>query len=123
MRILALWPRGMAYYQRAAWTEKLGEPGRPIVDGPATNAMSHYLQMLCAAVRVLGAGKLSDVRGEFYRARPVESYDTCLLVGSFASGLNFAIIMSHACRGEAITHLSIDSDQGHFEINAAESPK
>lgn len=116
MRILALWPRHTAYYHRNSWAGKFSELGNLVIDGPASNATSHFVQMLCAAADAVGAGDLVDLRGEFYRARAIESYDTCSLVGKFASGMEFAMVMSHACDGGQVSHFSIDSDLGHFEI-------
>ncbi|MFZ4681462.1 MAG: Gfo/Idh/MocA family protein [Terrimicrobiaceae bacterium] len=117
LRALALWPRNSRYYSRASWAGKMGSPDNPIFDGPATNAMSHYVQLLCAAGSAAGGGRPVDVRGEFYRARAIESYDTCSLTGRFSDGPRFSVVMSHAAGPGQSTVLTIETDKGVFTVD------
>jgi predicted dehydrogenase len=112
IRVLALWPRNTKYYSRASWAGKMGGAENPIFDGPATNAMSHYVQMLCAAGQAAGGGDPVGIRGEFYRARDIESYDTCSLIGRFADGPRFSVVMSHAAGPGPATSLTLETERG-----------
>jgi len=120
LRVLALWPRNTAYYQRASWAGKMGSAENPIFDGPATNAMSHYVQLLCAGAAAAGGRALSEVRGEFYRARPIESYDTCSLAGKFDGGPSCSVVMSHSAGPGAVTRLTMETERGTFTFDDAD---
>jgi len=92
------WPRLDGYYDRAQWAGKRILDGSPVFDGPATNAFAHLIQniMYFAAEGRNEFAIPAEVRGELYRARPIESYDTASLRGSFASGLKFSVAVTHA---------------------------
>lgn len=117
VRVVGLWPRSTAYYSRAAWAGRMGSLPNLIFDGPATNAMSHYVQLLCTAADAAGGGALEEVRGEFYRARPIESYDTCSLSGRFAQGPRFSVVMSHAAGPESVMSLKIETERGVIHVD------
>ena len=42
-------------------------------------------------------GAPTEIEGELYRARPVESYDAACLRGRFASGTEFSAALAHCC--------------------------
>jgi len=117
LRVLALWPRNAGYYARASWAGKMGSPENPIFDGPATNAMSHYVQLLSAGASAAGGKRPAEVRGEFYRARAIESYDTCSMTGRFSDGPRFSIAMSHAAGPGQLTTLTLETDKGSFTVD------
>ncbi len=118
LRVLALWPRGSTYYNRSGWAGKLADAaGRPTFDGPATNAAAHYVQWMATAARAGHLGDPTSIRGEFFRARPIESYDTCSIRGQFAAGAKFCAVMSHAWHGRAETFVRIGTDAGELEFD------
>jgi len=117
IRVVGLWPRNTKYYSRASWAGKMGSPENPIFDGPATNAMSHYVQLLCAGARAAGGRRPTGIRGDFYRARAIESYDTCSLSGHFADGPRFSIVMSHAAGPGQSTVLTLETDKGVVTVD------
>ena len=98
IRVGACWTRGADYYSRAPWAGRLALDGEPVFDGPATNALSHLIHeiMFLASDEPDGFALPQAVAGELYRARPIESYDTANLRGSFRSGATFQAILSHA---------------------------
>jgi len=97
LRLAGLWPRRDSYYQRSSWAGKLQLEGTPVLDGPATNAMSHYLHALAflAGDTFAEYGRPSRVTGELYRARPIESYDLACLGGKFENGVEFTAALGH----------------------------
>ncbi|MEO6848607.1 MAG: Gfo/Idh/MocA family oxidoreductase [Chthoniobacterales bacterium] len=119
IQLMALWPRPTVYYNRASWVGKLGTLEVPILDGPSTNAMSHYIQLISSYMSASGefGSKLESVSGEFYRARPIESYDTCSISGATQNGIAFQILMSHAYAGKQDTRISLKTERGDYQIN------
>jgi predicted dehydrogenase len=96
---ICCWPRDRAYYERNRWAGRLRDPesGRWVLDGPANNAMAHFLHNLL----YLGGGATGAsatprrVRAELYRAYPIESCDTaaCRVVAD--GGLEILFFASH----------------------------
>jgi hypothetical protein len=84
--------------------------GKPVFDGPATNALSHWLQN----IMYLAGGKIDefdrpvDVEAELYRIKPIESYDLICMRGHMESGATFQYVVTHAtekalpCRLEVV---------------------
>jgi predicted dehydrogenase len=82
LRAMALccWPRDMSYYRRNDWAGRLRHAGsdRWVLDGPANNAMAHFLHNL---LYLLGpephlSARPGTVQAEMYRAYPIEASDT-----------------------------------------------
>ncbi|SDU27500.1 Predicted dehydrogenase [Verrucomicrobium sp. GAS474] len=93
------WPRLDGYYNRSPWAGRMIRDGNPIFDGPATNALAHLVHnvMFLAGATESDFDVPSEVEGEMYRARPIESYDTACLRGKFGrSGIRFALAVTHA---------------------------
>ncbi len=92
-------PRDAAYFRRSRWAGKLLLDGKPVFDGPATNAISHLLQSvfyLAGATVGKPYAVPVEVAGEFYRARrEIESYDLASFAGCFAGGATFAGTVGH----------------------------
>ncbi len=108
IRVTACWPRYDGYYNRAPWSGRMLLDGEPVFDGPATNALAHLLHNIMYL-----AGKGMDdfdvpveVEGEFYRARPIESYDVLSMRGLLESGVEFHYSVNHAT--EAMTAFRIE---------------
>ena len=75
--VTAGWPRDDAYYRRSSWAGRMCMDGRMVYDGPATNALSHLLCLVCFLLGGDGAfARPRGVRGWLARARDIESYDT-----------------------------------------------
>lgn len=92
-----VWPRLSQYYSRADWAGQISWRGCPTLDGPATNAMSHFVNLLFFLVADPPALSLmpAEVEGETYRSRPIKSYDFCALRGIFGNGVRFSAGFSH----------------------------
>ena len=65
--------------------------GEPILDGPATNTMAHLIHnaMFLASRPPGGYAVPVEIAAEFYRARPIESYDAACLAVGFLAGRCF----------------------------------
>jgi predicted dehydrogenase len=98
IRAGACWPRMDDYYSRAPWAGRMMMDSAPVFDGPATNALAHLVHNL---MYLAGDGRDEfaipvEARGELYRARPIESYDTACMRGRFESGIEFSMAVTHA---------------------------
>ena len=100
IRAAGCWPRLSRYYQRTGWAGKMIFNGEPVFDGPATNALAHLVHniMFLAGPTRTDSAVPVEVQGELYRARPIESYDVACLRGTFASGVDFSMAVTHATK-------------------------
>ena len=96
---LCCWPRHPAYYQRNPWAGRLRDPatGQWVLDGPANNAMAHFLHNLLylGGPRVDRSATPQTVQAEAYRAYPIESCDTAACRITADSGLEVLLYASH----------------------------
>ncbi len=115
IRIAASWPRPNWYYERSGWAGKLVIGSEPVFDGPATNALSHYVHLASrlACADPNGHVNLGWLEAELYRARPIEAYDTCSLQGQFVNGIDFTIAFTHASRHKTDVEVRLIGTKGN----------
>lgn len=114
IRVHVAWPRLTQYYQRASWAGRMTLNGEPVFDGPATNANAHLLHtiMFLAGNAMDEFGVPATMEGEFYRARPIQSYDTVCLRGIFPSGTVFTCAVAHASEKMVPYHIELIGTKG-----------
>jgi predicted dehydrogenase len=119
IRAVGCWPRLDNYYTRASWAGKMTLNGAPVFDGPITNAFAHLVNnvMYFAAEDRDEFAVPEEIEGELYRARPIESYDTALLRGRFASGIDFAIAVTHASETVRLFSMDVCGTKGWARIS------
>lgn len=119
VRAGACWPRLEQYYVRAKWAGCMAMEGRPVFDGPATNALAHLVHhlMYLGSPDPDGFALPAFVEGELYRARPSASYDTACLRGEFASGARFSMAVTHATRNETPFRIEVRGERGWARIS------
>lgn len=115
------WPRLTSYYERAGWAGKMTHHGKPVFDGPATNALAHLLHN---AMYFAGAGPTAfatpmSMTGEFYRSRAIDSYDFAWLQADLG-GIELNAALAH-CVGE-VTPFRMQIETGHGIVALQESP-
>lgn len=120
IRAIGCWPRFDNYYSRAPWGGRMLLDGRPVFDGPATNALAHLVHnvMHLASPTSTGYSVPLAVAGEVYRARPIESYDCACLKGTFPSGIEFSIAVTHASRTMMPFRLRVEGEHGWAMLSA-----
>lgn len=95
---LVCWKRPFSYYD-GSWKGNLYDhDGALILDSVVTNATAHYLHNIFF---VLGgemntAATPAYVEAEVYRAKKIESFDTCVLRGEFPGGGRFFYGATHS---------------------------
>ncbi len=119
VRAGACWPRTDAYYARAPWVGRMIYQGRPVFDGPASNALSHLIHsvMYLSNAREFGFDEPFEIQGELYRARPMESYDTACVRGIFRTGVEFTVAVTHATERELPFQLRINGTKGWVQVS------
>ena len=99
IRTKVYWPQTQRDYESVPERGKMMYGDEPVFDGPATHFLSHLLHsMMFLAGKNWGDFDVpAEVEGEFYRAAPIESYDTVCLRGKLESGITFLYTGTHAC--------------------------
>ena len=113
------WPRLDSYYSRANWAGKMTLQGRPVMDGPATNAFAHLVHniMFLASPERHDFAIPVAVEGELYRARPIESYDVACLRGRFATQIEFSLAVTHATQIPLPYRIEVRGTQGWARLS------
>ena len=99
MKTFLSWPRGDAYYDPAGWKGKRRDRhGNAINDSIVMNAAAHYLHniLFLLGSDMESAAYPASVTGSLYRARDIESFDTCFMKGAFRGGCSFLYCVSHS---------------------------
>jgi predicted dehydrogenase len=118
LRVYGSSPRSNEYYARAPWAGKMIYDGKPVFDGPATNALSHWLHniMYLAGGQMDEFGVPVDVEAELYRVRPIESYDLICMRGHMESGASFHYAVTHAAEKAIPCKLEVVGSKGRAWI-------
>ena len=98
LKTLVSWPRDDKYYDPRGWKGKRKDKdGSAVNDSIAMNATAHYLHNM---LFILGetadrSACPASVSGSMYRARDIETFDTCFLRGTLANGCGLLYCVSH----------------------------
>ena len=114
IRVCGCSPRSPDYYARTPWAGKMIFDGKAVFDGPATNALSHWLHniMYLGAPRADEFDTPTTIQGELYRAKQIESYDTVCLRGRLESGVGFHYAVTHAAQESLPCCLEVIGSRG-----------
>lgn len=115
----ATWPRSNVYYQRADWVARFKKNGVWVMDSPAHNALSHFINL---ALFFLGADETrsaepTHVRAELYRANPIENYDTVAMrltappPPPATEPVPLLVLLTHACQKTIHPHITLRGDK------------
>ncbi len=99
LKSLICWKRDFHYYQSSAWKGRIADAqGNLIRDSVVTNATAHYLHNIFFILgKSMAEAAMPDrVEAQVYRAKDIESFDTCVLKGELAGG-TFWYGASHSC--------------------------
>jgi len=95
---IAMSPRTSSYYRRNSWAGKIQADGKIVMDSPIQNAAAHSLQnMLYVAGPSLQTSAVpSEIYGECYRVKDIESADTQYVRVQTTGGVQVVLMASHA---------------------------
>jgi predicted dehydrogenase len=119
---LCCWPRHLAYYRRSPWAGRLRDPdtGQWVLDGPANNAMAHFLHNLL----YLGGPGIDRsatpriVQAEAYRAYPIESCDTAACRVVTDGGLEVLLYASHVTEASIEPRFTLEFESAVVTFDA-----
>ncbi|SEB38989.1 Predicted dehydrogenase [Paramicrobacterium humi] len=114
---IGLWSRDRAYFARARWAGRRMLDGVPVVDGVATNALSHAV---ATALALAGARQADDVRSiqaDLYRAHDVESDDTSVVRIITSRGHTVTCALTLAAAAETEPEVRIDGALGTITLS------
>lgn len=97
------WKRYDAYYENSGWKGRAkNQNGDWILDSIVTNATSHYLNHLFFLMgeRLDESAMPAEVQAEVYRAKEIETFDTCFIRGRFENGCCFYYGATHSAPTE-----------------------
>ncbi len=98
-KALISWQRYDDYYSTSPWKGRIVDTqGNIVRDSVVTNATAHYLHNIFFMMGEAMESSLMPARawGSVYRAKPIESFDTCFFKGSFANGASFLFLSTHS---------------------------
>jgi predicted dehydrogenase len=93
------WRRYDSYYNTSSWKGHIYDSeGQWVLDSVSTNATAHYLFNLFFIMgkRLETSEMPKNVSSGIYRAKNIESYDTCFVRGNFNNGCQFYFISTHS---------------------------
>lgn len=99
LKTMASMKRDDSYYDNSTWKGRIKDAkGNMIMDSIIMNASSHYLHNM---LFLLGdamdtAAEPESIECSLYKARDIQSFDTCFLEGDFANGCKILYCASHA---------------------------
>ncbi|MBN1350741.1 Gfo/Idh/MocA family oxidoreductase [candidate division KSB1 bacterium] len=121
IKVLIGWPRGWDYYRNKNWLGKLKIENRWVLDGPLSNATSHFLNN---ALMILHAKNhdtaIKHVTAELYRANDIDSYDTCCLKAAMTDGAELLFVSTHAINKRIDPVMEIDTEKALISWNFIE---
>jgi predicted dehydrogenase len=119
---LCCWPRHLAYYQRNPWAGRLRDPdtGQWVLDGPANNAMAHFLHNLLylGGPRTDRSAAPRTVQAECYRAYPIESCDTAVCRVIADDGLEVLLYASHVTEAPIDPRFTLEFESAAVTFDA-----
>ena len=112
--LFGCWPRPEQYFQRNTWAGAVERNGQWVLDSPANNALSHYINL---ALFLLGptesaAAAPVDLEAELYRAGPVANYDTGCFRAELETGPSLLAMVTHACAHYHDPEIVIEGENG-----------
>lgn len=115
------WPRSEAYFRRSVWAGRFQRDGTWILDSPANNAMSHFINL---ALFLLGPTERESaqplaVEAELYRANDIENYDTCGL--RIMAPMPVLVLLTHACATSIEPRIELRGSAGCLRYQAFDS--
>ena len=118
MKMMVLWPRNKAYFNRNSWAGKISDPqGRLIYDSVANNANAHQFMNLLyfAGDEMNSAGHVEELEANLLRANDIETFDTCAMKAKLSGGIGMLAIASHAARMYQDPKYKLCFENGYIE--------
>jgi len=117
------WPRGSDYFGRNNWAGHARKGDTWVLDSPCMNAMAHYVNLPLFLMGAAGETSVTPVRvtAELYRARAIETADTCAIRVDTAEGSKALFLMTHACAENTAPQMTFWGTKGRCIVTPTEA--
>jgi len=107
------WPRPLSYYHRNNWGGRLKINQHWVLDGPANNALAHYINnmLYVASAQPESSALPVSVQAELYRTWDNETYDTVSFRAQLDNGAKLLFIASHCTDRESNPEMTLRCEQ------------
>lgn len=116
--VIGLAARGDAYYQRNRWAGKLRDGGgTEVFDSPVNNAFAHYLNiaLFFGGDEFARMADVTGCRARLYRARDIESFDSCEFELVTSAGIPIRGAFSHTVDQPTSQTIRVLGEKGMIE--------
>lgn len=109
------WKRLDSYYARNPWAGKVRLGEYWVLDGPINNPLSHLLNdlLFLAGPTMNQTAQPLRVRGELYRAHPVEGEDTSCVIAELDGGATLHFYVTVCAPEQDTTSVEVFGTEGH----------
>jgi len=130
IKMKAHWVRSNVYFTRNNWAGKIKAEGQWILDSPANNAFSHFINIMCffAGENLESSALIKNIQAELYRAMPIECCDTCFVRAMTVQDIPLHFCVTHASGENAHPEIEVIGSKGsirwtitHYAINKEET--
>jgi predicted dehydrogenase len=116
-RVIGVWPRTTAYFERNNWSGRMAASGATVRDSTLQNGLAHFVHLALFLVapetRRAAEARLEDV--ELFRAHDIEGFDTAVARGSTPEGTRLWFGVSHASAEHHDVIVRVEGTQGAVE--------
>ncbi len=120
LKSLVAWQRNKDYYATSTWKGRIRDAeGNWIMDSVATNAAAHHLHNIFFMLgdELDAAAMPVSAKASLRRANPIESFDTCSIMGAFDSGARFLYLATHSADSNIQPMLSYTFEKGQIDLD------
>lgn len=100
LKVLGLWPRDSAYYNRNGWAGKIRDAnGGWVLDSPFNNALAHYLNLACflGGTEFAKSAELANAQSTLFKCNPeIENADSAAIKLTAVNGVEMLFYATHA---------------------------
>lgn len=116
-RVIGVWPRDAAYYQRNVWSGRLQAQQAAVNDSPLQNGLAHFvhLALFLTGAQPREAARAELLDAELWRAHPIESFDTAVTRARTPAGVQLWFGVSHAASERRDVLLRLEGTGGTVE--------
>ncbi len=117
VRMIGLWPRPCAYFERNHWAGRASADGAAVLDSPLNNAFAHFvnLSLFFAGPSAMESAQVSVESAELFRAHEIDMFDTAVVRGSASDDTRFWFGVSHAIADNRQPEIAIRGSAGRAE--------
>jgi len=117
VRMIGIWPRPRAYFERNSWAGKLYADGAAAMDSPLNNAFAHFvnLSLYFAGRKAESAASVEISQADLLRAHDIESFDTAVVQARSDDNVRFWFGVTHSSRQLREPEIHIYGENGYAQ--------